>query len=148
MKKTMFYVLGMAALVLGCNSTDKVTKSSIDQQEVMGKMSLEDKAHFVIGTGMEGFSGDNAVIGATKSLVPGAAGTGHGHPYRLDCIQKPGDPPLVPVCKHHIGCAVYGITLLRKKRLDRLVQTHQRRGNRYPNGLHDSLPLPGALGCG
>ena len=85
MKKTMFYVLGMAALIMGCNSTDKVTKSTIDQQEVMGKMSLEDKAHFVIGTGMEGFSGDNAVIGATKSLVPGAAGT----TYPLDSLGIP-----------------------------------------------------------
>lgn len=85
MKKTMFYVLGMAALIMGCNSTDKVTKSTINQQEVMSKLSLEDKAHFVIGTGMEGFSGDNAVIGATKSLVPGAAGT----TYPLDSLGIP-----------------------------------------------------------
>ena len=85
MKKSMFYVLGMAALIMGCNSTDKVTKSTIDQQEVMSKLSLEDKAHFVIGTGMEGFSGDNAVIGATKSLVPGAAGT----TYPLDSLGIP-----------------------------------------------------------
>ncbi len=85
MKKSMFYVLGMAALIMGCNSTDKVTKSTIDQQEVMSKLSLEDKAHFVIGTGMQGFSGDNAVIGATKSLVPGAAGT----TYPLDSLGIP-----------------------------------------------------------
>ena len=81
----MFYVLGIAALVMGCNATDKVTKSTIDQQEVMSKLSLEDKAHFVIGVGMEGFSGDNAVIGATKNLVPGAAGT----TYPLDSLGIP-----------------------------------------------------------
>ena len=51
----------------------------------MIKLSLEDKAHFVIGTGMAGFSGDEAVIGATKSLVPGAAGT----TYPLDSLGIP-----------------------------------------------------------
>ena len=51
----------------------------------MTKMSLEDKAHFVIGVGMAGFSGDNAVIGATQSLVPGAAGT----TYPLDSLGIP-----------------------------------------------------------
>ena len=85
MKKTMFYALGMAALVVGCTSTDKVTKNTINQEEVMSKMSLEDKAHFVIGTGMAGFSGDDAVIGATKNLVPGAAGT----TYPLDSLGIP-----------------------------------------------------------
>jgi len=54
----------------------------------MAKLSLEDKAHFVIGVGMAGFSGDDAVIGATKSLVPGAAGT----TYPLDSL---GIPPVV-----------------------------------------------------
>ncbi len=75
MKKTIFFAFGMVALMTGCNSADKVTKNTINQEEVMAKLSLEDKAHFVIGTGMQGFSGDEAVIGATKNLVPGAAGT-------------------------------------------------------------------------
>ena len=81
----MFLALGMAALVMGCTSADKVTKNTINQEEVMSKMSLEDKAHFVIGVGMAGFSGDDAVIGATKSLVPGAAGT----TYPLDSLGIP-----------------------------------------------------------
>ncbi|MBR0263382.1 MAG: glycoside hydrolase family 3 C-terminal domain-containing protein [Prevotella sp.] len=85
MKKTMFLAFGMAALVMGCTSADKVTKNTINQEEVMSKMSLEDKAHFVIGVGMAGFSGDDAVIGATKSLVPGAAGT----TYPLDSLGIP-----------------------------------------------------------
>ena len=71
--------------VVGCNSADKVTKNTINQEEVMGKMSLEDKAHIVIGVGMKGFSGDDAVIGATESLVPGAAGT----TYPLDSLGIP-----------------------------------------------------------
>jgi len=85
MKKTMFFALGMTALMVGCNSADKVTKNSINQEEVMAKFSLEDKAHFVIGVGMAGFSGDEAVIGATKSLVPGAAGT----TYPFDSLGIP-----------------------------------------------------------
>ena len=84
MKKS-FLLIGMAALIMGCTSTDKVAKNTINQEEVMGKLSLEDKAHFVIGTGMAGFSGDDAVIGATKNLVPGAAGT----TYPLDSLGIP-----------------------------------------------------------
>ncbi len=85
MKRTVIFSLGMAALVVGCTPTDQVTKNTIDQQEVLSRLSLEDKAHFVIGTGMQGFSGDDAVIGATKSLVPGAAGT----TYPLDSLGIP-----------------------------------------------------------
>ena len=73
-------------LIAGCATADKqVPMNTINQEEVMAKMSLEDKAHFVIGTGMAGFSGDNAVIGATRNLVPGAAGT----TYPLDSLGIP-----------------------------------------------------------
>ena len=85
MNKTMFFALGMAALMVGCTAADKVTNRTLNQEEVMAKMSLEDKAHFVIGVGLAGFSGDDAVIGATKSLVPGAAGT----TYPLDSLGIP-----------------------------------------------------------
>ncbi|MBR5037849.1 MAG: glycoside hydrolase family 3 C-terminal domain-containing protein [Prevotella sp.] len=59
--------------------------NTINQEEVMAQFSLEDKAHFVIGTGMAGFTGDDAVIGATRSLVPGAAGT----TYPFDSLGIP-----------------------------------------------------------
>ena len=85
MKKSALFIVAAAALMVGCTSTDKVAQKTLDQQEVMSKLSLEDKAHFVIGSGMEGFSGDNAVIGATKNLVPGAAGT----TYPLDSLGIP-----------------------------------------------------------
>ena len=87
MKKSVFFSLAAAAVVMcGCASADKqVPKNTINQEEVMSKLSLEDKAHFVIGTGMAGFSGDDAVIGATKNLVPGAAGT----TYPLDSLGIP-----------------------------------------------------------
>ena len=67
--------LSIGAALVGCTPSDKATMNTINQEEVMSQFSLEDKAHFVIGTGMAGFDGDNAVIGATRNLVPGAAGT-------------------------------------------------------------------------
>ena len=85
MKKSLLFVIAAGALMVGCTAADKVTKNTLNQEEVMSKMSLEDKAHFVIGVGMAGFSGDDAVIGATKSLVPGAAGT----TYPLDSLGIP-----------------------------------------------------------
>ena len=79
-------LLAVAGLLAGCAASDKApVRNTINQEEVMSKMSLEDKAHFVIGTGMAGFSGDEAVIGATRSLVPGAAGT----TYPLDSLGIP-----------------------------------------------------------
>ena len=85
MKNSAIIFFCVASVFVGCTSADKVATKTINQEEVMGQMSLEDKAHFVIGTGMAGFSGDDAVIGATRSLVPGAAGT----TYPLDSLGIP-----------------------------------------------------------
>ena len=86
MKKSKLFLASAALQLTACASADKqVPKNTINQEEVMTKLSLEDKAHFVIGVGMEGFSGDNAVIGATRNLVPGAAGT----TYPLDSLGIP-----------------------------------------------------------
>ena len=86
MKRNVLFAIAAVLLIAGCATADKqVPMNTINQEEVMAKMSLEDKAHFVIGTGMAGFSGDNAVIGATRNLVPGAAGT----TYPLDSLGIP-----------------------------------------------------------
>ena len=85
MKKSVLF-LAVATLAVGCATADKQSpRNTINQEEVMSKLTLEDKAHFVIGTGMAGFSGNDAVIGATRSLVPGAAGT----TYPLDSLGIP-----------------------------------------------------------
>lgn len=79
----------LAATVLcACGPTvPQLGKSSLD--DVIGAMTLEEKAHLVIGTGMAGFtSGDSAVVGETRSLVPGAAGTTYP-------IQRLGIPSVV-----------------------------------------------------
>ena len=58
--------------------TVSLATNTID--EVIKAMTLEEKVKLCIGTGMAGFSGDQAVIGATQNLVPGAAGTSYPIP--------------------------------------------------------------------
>lgn len=64
-----------AAAMVSCapEGDPQLGKASIDK--VIAAMTLEEKAHLVIGTGMAGFSGEAPVIGETRNLVPGAAGT-------------------------------------------------------------------------
>ena len=83
MKYFLISMLAIVALLTACTSAEQ--KNVIDQDDVIARLSLEDKAHFVIGTGMVGFDGEDAVIGATRSLVPGAAGT----TYPLDSLGIP-----------------------------------------------------------
>ena len=84
MKKSVLFFVAATVLAVSCTS-DKVAYNTINQEETMAKRSLEDKAYFVIGTGMAGVSGDDAVIGATRKLVPGAAGT----TFPLDSLGIP-----------------------------------------------------------
>ena len=74
MKKQLFYLLLAAGVLSACGpAAPQLGKDSVE--DVIGAMTLEEKAHLVIGTGMVGTSGDSTVIGTTKKLVPGAAGT-------------------------------------------------------------------------
>ena len=87
MKKQLFTVAVAAATLTACGpGVPQLGKASID--DVIAAMTLEEKAHLVVGTGMKGFSGDSAVIGETKSLVPGAAGTSYP-------IERLGIPAVV-----------------------------------------------------
>ncbi len=70
----MFYLLLATGVLSACGpAAPQLGKDSVE--DVIGAMTLEEKAHLVIGTGMVGASGDSTVIGTTKKLVPGAAGT-------------------------------------------------------------------------
>lgn len=75
MKKQLCSMVLVATTFMACGpSTPQLGKASLD--DVIAAMTLEEKAHLVVGTGMEGFeNGDSAVVGETRSLVPGAAGT-------------------------------------------------------------------------
>ena len=81
-------LISLAALaVAGCKAP-QLGKSSIDK--VLKAMTLEEKVHFVIGTGMAGLDDGNAgaAVGATRNIVPGAAGTTYP-------IERLGIPSIV-----------------------------------------------------
>ena len=71
------HFISMAVAILALSAcgpgVPQLGKSSLD--DVVGAMTLEEKAHLIVGTGMGDFSGDSAVVGETKKMVPGAAGT-------------------------------------------------------------------------
>ena len=72
-KKVLFIILTIGG-IMGCTmKAPQLGKASLD--EIVKAMTLEEKVSFVIGTGMPGFSGNAAVVGANDDLVPGAAGT-------------------------------------------------------------------------
>lgn len=84
MKKIMLLSAVVLALA-GCNSgAPQLQTASVDK--VLKAMTLEEKVHLVIGTGMAGFSGENAAVGATRNIVPGAAGT----TYPIERLGIPG----------------------------------------------------------
>lgn len=59
---------------LQAQTAPQLNPNNID--EVIAAMTPEEKVHLLIGTGMDGFSDNQgAVVGETKNLVPGAAGT-------------------------------------------------------------------------
>ena len=97
-KLTLAFALVAGVSMLSCApGTPKLGKASLDK--VIAAMTPEEKVHLLIGTGMEGFSaGDSAVVGETKNLVPGAAGTTYpiprlGIPCRRSCRpQNLSDP--------------------------------------------------------
>ena len=74
-KSTAIIALGAAAVFAGCSpKAPQLGKDSVD--DVIAAMTLEEKARLLIGTGMDGIQdGDSAVVGETRSIVPGAAGT-------------------------------------------------------------------------
>jgi len=57
-------------IVVQAQQFPQLGKATID--EVAAAMTLEEKVHLLIGTGMAGFTGETTVVGATGQLVPGA----------------------------------------------------------------------------
>lgn len=86
MKLTLMLMSAAAIFACGPKGDPQLGKDSID--DVIAAMTIEEKAHMVIGTGMAGFSGDDPVIGETRNIVPGAAGTTYP-------IERLGIPAIV-----------------------------------------------------
>ena len=73
-KIILLVAIGCALSTVTCaRQLPQLGKVSVD--EVVAAMTREEKVQLLIGTGMAGFSGETAVVGATGQLVPGAAGT-------------------------------------------------------------------------
>ncbi len=73
-------------IACGPKGDPQLGKDSISK--VIAAMTIEEKAHLLIGTGMAGFTGDDAVVGETRNIVPGAAGTTYP-------IERLGIPAIV-----------------------------------------------------
>ena len=80
-------ILAAAAIVAcGPKGDPQLGKDSLDK--VIAAMTIEEKAHLLIGTGMSGNTGNDPVIGMTQNIVPGAAGTTYP-------IERLGIPAIV-----------------------------------------------------
>ena len=75
MKKTLACIL----VVLACWHVSAQSTDAARAREIVGKMTLEQKAELVVGNGfhMPGAKPQGPVIGQTQDKVPGAAGTTH-----------------------------------------------------------------------
>jgi len=74
---TTFGATLLTAHIMFAQTAPQLGSSSIDA--VINAMTVEEKAHMLMGTGMPFLNGNNAV-GATDLLVPGAAGTTYAIP--------------------------------------------------------------------
>lgn len=78
-KKIKLSVIACALFsVANAQHAPQLGKAFVD--EVVAAMTPQEKVQLLIGTGMAGFSGETAVVGATAQLVPGAAGTTYAIP--------------------------------------------------------------------
>lgn len=79
---------GLMAVTAGCGKkAPQLGHAPLD--DVVAAMTLEEKVHLIVGNGMGGNdSGDSAVVGLTKKIVPGAAGTTYP-------IERLGIPAIV-----------------------------------------------------
>jgi beta-glucosidase len=77
MKKVLIplMLIGFFAVQSCTQGVPQLGKASVDK--VLNAMTTEEKVSLLVGTGMSlpGVDGNNAVVGETQSIVPGAAGT-------------------------------------------------------------------------
>lgn len=83
------WLVPMTLMIIGlvsCTySVPQLVKAFVE--EVIAAMTVEEKANMVIGRDMEGFTGNETVIGSTLSLISGVARA----TYAILCL---GIPPL------------------------------------------------------
>lgn len=76
MKKLLIVLFACSATVaVAAAPAAKPRLGEAPARKIVAAMSLEEKALLLVGTSMEGYSGDGAVTGRTLKIVPGSAGT-------------------------------------------------------------------------
>ena len=87
--KTIVTLATLAVIGAGVKVQAQAPQLRTDNiEEVINAMTLDEKAHLIVGTGMAGVDVGMPVIGATRSLVPGSAGTTYP-------IERLGIPAIV-----------------------------------------------------
>lgn len=72
--------LTLAAFSLASHSQNIPQLGQATIAEVVRAMTLEEKVHLLVGTGMDGVNNDQPAIGETQNIVPGAASTTYAIP--------------------------------------------------------------------
>src|SRR6185437_5366704 len=97
----------VTALVLFASSQLSAQSSNAAKaKEIVGKMTLEQKAELVVGNGfhMPGMKSQGPTIGETQDKVPGAAGTTHGFPdLKIPSIVLSDGPAGVRISPYRNG---------------------------------------------
>jgi len=85
-------IIGLALLFIGLfDGTIKAQNSDAEKvKAIVAQMTLEEKVHFLCGTGMGGGPANGAAVGSIQGSVPGAAGTTYA-------IPRLGIPAMVTV---------------------------------------------------
>ena len=75
MKSVLLLSLVFAAQSVAVAEPTKPRLGRDPLRRIVAAMTLEEKASFLVGASMEGYTGDGAVTGHTLKFVPGSAGT-------------------------------------------------------------------------
>lgn len=102
MKKTFACIL----IVFACSQVSAQKNDAAKAKEIVGKMTLEQKAELVVGNGfrMPGMKPQGPTIGQTQDKVPGAAGTTHPFPtLKIPSIVLSDGPAGVRIAPYRNG---------------------------------------------
>ena len=87
--KTIIALVALTILGSGAKAQTQTPKLTADNiEEVVNAMTIDEKVRFLVGTGMQGVDVGMPVIGSTRKLVPGCAGTTYP-------IERLGIPAIV-----------------------------------------------------
>jgi beta-glucosidase len=102
MKKTFACIL----IAFACSQVSAQKNDAAKAKEIVGKMTLEQKAELVVGNGfrMPGMKPQGPTIGQTQDKVPGAAGTTHPFPtLKIPSIVLSDGPAGVRIAPYRNG---------------------------------------------